>query len=61
MRKIVDDFDYIVFYLHCFYVVEKMGSFHFVLGRIVVDHENLLSLKSVVVHFDFVQIFEYLF
>ena len=30
-----------------------MGSFHFVLVRIVVDHGNLLSLKSVVVHFDF--------
>ena len=29
--------------------------------RIMIDHENLLSLKSVVVYSDFKQIFEYLF
>ena len=38
-----------------------MNSFHFVLVRIVVDHENLLSLIPIVVHFDFVQLFKYLF
>ena len=50
-------------YLFYFYFVEKMGNFHFVLLRIVVDHENSLSLKSVVVYFDLVKIksFEYLF
>ena len=48
-------------YLYYFYFVEKMGNFRFALVRIVADHENLLCLKSVVVYFDFVQIFEYLF
>ena len=54
------DFGYGI-YLYYFYFVEEMGNFHFVLVRILVDHENFLSLKSVVVYFDFVQIFEYLF
>ena len=43
------------FYLYDFYFVEKMGNFPFVLVTIVVDHENLLNLKSVVVYFDFVK------
>ena len=49
--------------LYYFYLVEKMGNFLFVFVRIVVDHENSLSLKSVVVYFFFVRgrIFEYLF
>ena len=42
-------------YSYYFYFVEKMGNFHFVLVRIVVDHENSLNLKSVVVYFDFVK------
>ena len=46
------DFQYGI-YLHYFFVVEKMCSFHFVLLRIMVDHESLLSLELVVVHFDF--------
>ena len=33
-------------YLFYFHFVEKMGNFHFVFVRIVVDHENLLNLKS---------------
>ena len=37
-----------VFNCIVFVVVEKLISFHFVLVRIVVDHENLMSLKSVV-------------
>ena len=56
------DFWYgIYLYLFCF--VEKMGNFHFVLLRNVVYHENSLSLKSVLVYFDFVKrrSFEYLF
>ena len=49
-------------YLYYFYVVEEMGNFHLVLVRIVVDHDKLLSLKSVVVYFDFIKrSFEYLF
>ena len=40
-------------YLYCFYFVEKMGNFHFVLVRIVLNHENLLNLKLVVVYSDF--------
>ena len=44
-----------------FTLLKKMGSFHFVLVRIVVDHENILSSRLVVVHSDFVQIFEYFF
>ena len=45
------------------FFVGKMGSFHFVLVMIVFDHENSLSLKSVVVYFEFVKrrSFEYLF
>ena len=60
MHKNEVDFWY-CFYYYCFYFVEKMGNFHFVLVRIMIDHENLLSLKSVVVYSDFKQIFEYLF
>ena len=48
------------FYLYYFYFVEKMSNFQFVFVRIVVDHENLLILKSVVVYSDFVKILEYL-
>ena len=57
----VDFWYYIYLVLYDFYFVKKLGNFRFVLVRIVVDHENLLSRKSVVVYFDFVQIFEYLF
>ena len=53
------DFWYCI-YMYYFYFVEKMGTFHFVLVRIVVDHENLLKLKSAVVYSDIVQMFEYL-
>ena len=40
-----------------------MGNFHFVFVRIVMDHENLLKLKSFLVYFDFVNTsyFEYSF
>ena len=43
--------------------VGKMGNFHFLFVGIVFDHENSLSLKSVVVYFDFVKrrSYEYLF
>ena len=46
-----------------FYFVEKVGTFHFVLVRTTVDHENLLNLKSFVVYSDFVKrrSFEYSF
>ena len=50
-----------VFIRITFTLLKKMGSFHFVLVRIVVGYENLLSLRLVVIHFDFVQIFQYLF
>ena len=40
------DFWYDIFCIIFF--VEKTGNFLFVLVRIVVDHEKLLSLKSVV-------------
>ena len=42
--------------MYYFYFVEKMGNFHFALAKIVVDHLNLLSLKLVVVYFDFVNV-----
>ena len=48
MRLISD----MVFTLYYFYFVEKMDNFHFVPVRIVVDHENLLNLKSFVVYLD---------
>ena len=47
------DFWYGIF-LYYFYFVEKMDNFHFVLVRIVVDHDNLLNLKSFVVYFDLI-------
>ena len=42
-------------YLFDFYFVGKMGNFHFVLVRIVVDHENSLNLNLFAVYFDFVK------
>ena len=50
-------------YLCYFCFVEKMRNFHYVLERIVVDHGNLLNLKSFLVYFEFVKIskFEYSF
>ena len=50
-----------VLYLFVLFFLVKKWVFLFVLVKIVVDHENLLCLKSVVVYFDFVQIFEYFF
>ena len=48
-------------YLYYFYFVEKIGNFHCIPVKILVDHENLLKLNSFVVYFDSVKSsFEYL-
>ena len=58
----MNDFWYGIYLFH-FSFVKKKGNFYHVLVMVVVDHENLLNLKSFVVYFDIVKRrnFEYLF